>query len=203
MEREHVKVLPGYALIGKPKKESERARNKIEDTEYYLLGETKRVVVHDGFITFVKHFKYIGSWIFFSRCDDFDVKFQSASANSDMGALLNFLRDDHVDLHSKYIIFLVTPVNLLPWICESWSLYETLLNSLKKFLVRSIRSIMSITMRQVKENSITDYSIREKFYYMPTVRNQIVVDKITFSGFFYVKTLTSQPRFSPLGIITR
>ena len=46
----------------------------MDETEYSLLAETQRVGVHYGFIAFIKHFKYLGSWISFSLRDDFRVK---------------------------------------------------------------------------------------------------------------------------------
>ena len=57
---------------------------------------------------------------------------------------------------------------------------------------------------QVKENRITNDSIQEKLYHIPTVRNQIAICQLTFVGKkFNVETLTSQPIFLPLCEITR
>ena len=74
----------------------------------------KRFGVHYGFITFVKHFKYIGSWIYLSLRDDFDVESRLASTKYAIGSIQNFLYDDHVNLHRNYLILLATPVNILP-----------------------------------------------------------------------------------------
>ena len=118
--------------------------------EYNLLMKTQRVVFHDGFITFVKNFKYIGSWIYFSLVDDFDVKVQLALAKSDRGDLQNFLRNYHIDIYRKYIIFLAITVNILLWGYKSWALCKTRLDSLKYFTTRNIWSILGIMMGQVK-----------------------------------------------------
>ena len=58
-------------------------------------------------------------------------------------------------------------------------------------------------MGQEKENNTTNEPIRDKFYHITTVQNQISIREITFVGIFYAKTLTSQPSLSPLGAIIR
>ena len=60
-------------------------------------------------------------------------------------------------------------------------------------------------MGQLNEDSITNDSIRKKLYHMHTVKNQISICLLTFVGVWGVdvETLTSEPRFSPLGVITR
>ena len=69
------------------------------------LAETATMQVADGYVTFCKHFKYIGTWISYSLHDDYDISKHIAAANSSMGALEKFWIDDHVDMYSKYMIF--------------------------------------------------------------------------------------------------
>ena len=59
----------------------------MDETEYSLLAETQRVGVHYGFIAFIKHFKYLGSWVSFSLHDDFYVKYQLTLTKYEMGDL--------------------------------------------------------------------------------------------------------------------
>lgn len=47
-------------------------------------------MVADGFIDFVKHFKYLGSYLFFNLIDDFDVDKCLAAANKSMDTLKHF-----------------------------------------------------------------------------------------------------------------
>ena len=118
-----------------------------------------------------------------------------AAANALMGAMSKIWEDDHVDLYSKYLLFRAIPCNLLLWGCESWSLRKTLLDSLEVFLHRGIRRILRIKMSQVIDRHIKNASIREKFYNIPTIKNQIVFRQLTYLGKIF-------PREAPY-ILTR
>ena len=123
----------------KTKRESYVSRNNREEKEYENLPETKLIVVCDGFVTFCRHFKYLGNWISFSLRDDHDVVKRIAAANASMSAMSKIWEDDNVDLHSNYLLFRSIPCNLLLWGCESWALRKTLLESLEVFMHRGMR----------------------------------------------------------------
>jgi hypothetical protein len=55
-------------------KENARTRHETEGLLYDELTETRPIKVADGFVTFCCHFKYLGSFISFSLCDDFDIE---------------------------------------------------------------------------------------------------------------------------------
>ena len=94
----------------KEKRESHETKCKREDSEYMSLAETATMQVADGYITFCKHFKYLGTWVSYSLRDDYDISKRIAAANAAMGALENFWIDDHVDMYSKYMIFRSDPL---------------------------------------------------------------------------------------------
>ena len=60
-------------LVMNTKQESHESRYKTEETTYDNLPETRIVIVKDGFVTFFRHFKYLGSWISFSLREDHDM----------------------------------------------------------------------------------------------------------------------------------
>ena len=99
-----------------------------------------------------------------------------------MGALKLFWRNQYVDLKAKKQIFQAIPLNLLLWGCEAWALRESQLNKLDAFLHRQIRRILGINMLQVKEEKITNKSIRKIFYNMPDMRSLIAIRHMTFLG---------------------
>ena len=103
-----------------------------------------------------------------------------AAANALMGAMSKIWDDKHVDFYSKYLLFQAIPCNLLMWGCKSWALRKTLLESLEVFLHRGIRRILRIKMCQVIDRHIKNASIREKFYNLPTIKNQIVFRQLTY-----------------------
>ena len=92
-----------------------------------------------------------------------------------MGAMSKIWDDDHVDIYSKYLLFMAIPCNLLLWGSKSWALRKSLLASLEVFLNRRISRILKVKMCQVFEQHITNNSIREKFYNIPTIKNQIAL----------------------------
>jgi hypothetical protein len=50
-----------------------RARRDQEELMYDTLEETKPITVGDGFVSFCRHFKYLGSFVSFSLCNDYDL----------------------------------------------------------------------------------------------------------------------------------
>ena len=146
------------------------------------MPETRLIVVKDGLVTFCWHFKYLSSWISFSLPEDHDTMKRIAAANASMGAMSKIWDDDHVDTYSKYLLFNAIPCNLLLWGCERWALRKSLLTSLEVFLHRGIRMILRIRMSKVIEQHITNTSIREKLYNIPTIINQIAHRQLTYLG---------------------
>ena len=58
---------------------------KERETLYDNSPNTQRIMIADGFVDFVKHFKYLGSYVSFDLTDDFDIDKQIAAANKLMG----------------------------------------------------------------------------------------------------------------------
>ena len=164
------------------KREAEKARLERENKLYDELDETRDIEVADGFVSFTRHFKYLGSYISYNLRDDFDVDARIASATQSMGALKNVWDNPHMDLYSKYLLFCAIPMNLLLWGCETWSLRQVLLDKLEVFLHRNVRRILGISITQVKEEKIRNERVRTKFYEIPRVRNMIAARQMDFFG---------------------
>ena len=81
----------GSKILLVPKEKTKRelyvSRHKREEKEYGDLPETKLIVVCDGFVTFCRHFKYLGNWISFSLRDEHNVAKIKAAANTLMCAM--------------------------------------------------------------------------------------------------------------------
>ena len=82
-----------------------------------------------------------------------------------MGALAKFCREASINNNSKYLIFVTIPINLLLWGCESWALRTSLLKKLEVFLHRSIRRILGVSMAEVKDQHITNETVRKLFLF--------------------------------------
>ena len=167
---------------GRRQEESEKARIAREDKIYDDLEETQDLAIADGFVSFTRHFKYLGSYISYNLRDDYDIESRIAAASQSMGALKNVWNNPHMEIYSKYLLFRAIPINLLLWGCETWSLRQVLLNKLEVFLHRSIRRILGVPMSQVKEERIRNIHMRQKFYDIPRARNMIAARQMDFVG---------------------
>jgi len=139
----------GKQKIKAKKETQESIRQKKINVKYDALPETKQFDVADGYVTFCRTFKYLGSRISYNLRDDADIEARLAMVNQSMGALKEVWRNPHLDTYSKYLLFRAIPMNLLLWGCENWSLRQDLLRRLEVFLHRSIRRILHISITQV------------------------------------------------------
>ncbi len=93
--------------------ESESACIAKEDAKYDALPETAKIDVSNGYITLSHTFKYLGSKILYSLCNDDDIKSCLAAASQSMGALKEVWRNQHLDTYSKYLLFCMILMTLL------------------------------------------------------------------------------------------
>ena len=99
-----------------------------------------------------------------------------------MRALAKLWTDASVDNSIKYLIFLVIPTNLLLWGRESWALRTSLLKELEVFLHLITRRILGISMDEVKDQHITNETLRKKFFDIPNIEKQIATRQVMFIG---------------------
>jgi hypothetical protein len=72
---------------------------------YDRLDETKNFSVADGFVSFTRTFKYLGSLISYNLRDDDDITARIAAVNASIGALKELWRNPHLDMYNKYLFF--------------------------------------------------------------------------------------------------
>jgi len=82
-----------------------QSRREQEESIYDTLEEKQPIDVADRNVTFCRHLKYLGSYISFSLCDDYDIKKRVVVATQSMGALNNTWRSPHLEIWSKYLLF--------------------------------------------------------------------------------------------------
>ena len=78
-----------------------RRRGKQNDK----LPETANFHVTDGYVSFTRTFRYLGSLINYSLCNDNNITAWIASATVAMGALKDVWRNPHLDIYNKYLLF--------------------------------------------------------------------------------------------------
>ncbi len=133
---------------------TEEARTRREDLLYNNLPETLPIAVDNGQITFCRHFKYLGSWISYNLCDDFDVNKRLTSATQSMGALKTVWNCPHLNIFSKYLLFRAIPMNLLLWGCKTWSIRQALLNKMKYFYTKASNESCMCRLRALRRKEL-------------------------------------------------
>ena len=162
--------------------EHDPGQTEREHTMYDNLDETQKFPVADGFVSFTRTFRYLGSLISYNLRDDDDITSRLAAANASMGRLKEVWRNPHLDVYNKYLLFRAIPMNLLLWGAETWSLRKSQLDKLEVFLHRSIRRILHISMTKVREQRLHNDKVRKMFYSIPCVRNMIAARQLDFIG---------------------
>jgi len=128
-----------------------------EHAMYDRLNETRDFPIADGFVSFTRTFRYLGSLISYYLRDDDDITSRLAAANGSMGKMKEVWQNPHLDVYNKYLLFHAIPMNLLLWGAETWSLRKSQLDKLEVFL-------------------------RQMFYSIPSVCNMIAARQMDFVG---------------------
>ncbi len=135
---------------------NQKERETLHDTS----PNTQRIAVADGHVDFVKHFKYLGSFISFDLTDDYDIDKRKAAANKSMGSLKHRWNNPYASLIAKQLIFLAMPANQFLWGCKLWALCRSHITKLEVFWHISIQRILQIGIGQVIKGRITNERIR-------------------------------------------
>ena len=118
----------------KPKKETEEAKAKRRTAEYLASDETKRIHAPGyGFVDYTTVFKYLGTLTHFDLKDDKDISERCKKAWCMMGKMKHVWDCYHIELKTKYLYFIVMPIGLLLWGCETWALRKDLERKLSSF----------------------------------------------------------------------
>ena len=99
-----------------------------------------------------------------------------------MGLLYHVFQSKEIDLKTKHLIYITGPLNTLLWGCESWSLKESLLLKLQAFHHSSIRRILNIHWKRMKDQKITNEQIRSKFNNIPSIETFMIRRTLRYLG---------------------
>jgi hypothetical protein len=148
-------------------------------------------------IPFVTNFQYLGSIISDDLLDDKDIKARIKKANYQMGALRHFLKNRDLDNRVKQKIYIAGPISILLFGSESWNLTEKSLKTLRSFHHSSIRRILGIPWKQVREERITNEDVRARFCQIPDILTYITVRTWKYIG----KTIRNKKQSIPQKMI--
>ena len=98
-------IIACNTLCSPEEQELEQAHTAREDVKYNSLPETAQIEIADGYVTFSRKFKYLGSQISYNLCNNDNINAQLAAASQSMGALKEVWCNPHLDTYSKYLLF--------------------------------------------------------------------------------------------------
>ena len=133
----------------------ENTKNKIIPPKIILNNNQNNIPL-------TNEFKYLGSVIHITLQEDQEIQKRIKQAWSTIGIMRHFLKNNDIDLQSKFLLYMTGPLNVLLWGCESWNLSKKNINQLNVFH-SAIRWILGIKMSQVKEEKIKNTTIRKQF----------------------------------------
>jgi hypothetical protein len=148
-------------------------QTECEHAMYNRLNKTRDFHIADGFASFTRTFRYLGSLISYNLRNNNDITPRLAAATASMGKLKEVWSNPHLDVYNKYLLFRAIPMNLLLWGAETWSLRKLKLVKLEVFLHCSIRRILHILMTKVHKQRLHNDKVRKMFYSIPCIRNMI------------------------------
>ncbi len=91
--------------------ENDKEPKEQKGVIYDKLDKTNDIEVADGYVTFTRSFRYLGSMVAYNLCDDDDVTVWIAAAKASMGALKEVWWNKHLNTYSKYLLFCAIPMN--------------------------------------------------------------------------------------------
>ena len=105
--QDEAKTQDSIAISDGAEEDQTRTQGQREqyNISYDALPETANFPVFDGYVSFTRTFRYLGSLINFCLHDDDDIMARITSAMAAMVALKEVWRNPHLDVYNKYLLF--------------------------------------------------------------------------------------------------
>ena len=136
--------VPGYGQTAKP-----------EDTAEIMLNS------HEYF-GFCDTFKYLGTTFDKNLNDSTDIQKRIQKATGAYAFMAKLLKNDRISKQLRIRAYEATVLNILLFGCESWALKVEDKRKLEARHHRFLRSMLNLTMHNVKEQRIRNSSIRQQ-----------------------------------------
>lgn len=122
----------------------------------YEDGDTSKIDFDDGTnVSFVKQFKYLGSYIDSSLKDDFDVDQRISAASQIFGTLRECIfSHKKVSFRAKRAAYVAIVLPTLLYGAETWTLSAAALRKLSSFHARCARSMIHVNLWLTREHRI-------------------------------------------------
>ena len=74
--------INSYQVTITEKKYNDKQKRQWEDKSYNESNHMNSIKISDGFITFTKHFRYLGKFVLYNICNDYNNDIRLASYSS-------------------------------------------------------------------------------------------------------------------------
>ena len=126
-------------------------------------GDTSDIKISDSeYFSFCQKFKYLGSYFEPSLDDTADITNRIQKASAAFAAMKRVLRNDQISCPLRLKAYETTVLNILLFGCESWALTREDIRKLETTHHRFLRSMLHITIYDVKNRRISNTKIRQQ-----------------------------------------
>ena len=159
----------------------------------YEDADTSNVAVDNGYYTFTKKFKYLGSIITSDLKADEDVATRIRSATGAFNMMRHVLRSRHVNSKEKAKIYDVIVGSVLLYGSECWAMRADLLRKLERFHSQCVRTICGVTRRQQWLKHIRNSTLRKRLG-LETIEEMNATRNLRWAGHVARMPLSRLPR---------
>ena len=128
----------------------------------YEDADTSNVQVDNGYYTFTKKFKYLGSIITTDLKADTDIATRIRSAAGAFNIMRHVLRDRRVKAKEKGEIYTTIVGSILLYGSECWAIRNDLMRKLERFHNQCVRAMCHVTRREQWSKRISNDELQEQ-----------------------------------------
>ena len=157
-------------------------RDLFQDDQGHMQAETQQssfsweLTVY--FVEFTETFKYLGSIIHHSLTSHLDVVNRINAATGAMCRLKKTLQRLDIDIEIRGKIYITLVMNILLYGSECWTMNSKLIQRLRVFHARNLRTICRVNLLMTRHKHISTADLQEKlaiksmkyYYYTRTLR---------------------------------
>ena len=164
----------------------------------YEHGDTTDVQVDNGFYTFTKKFKYLGSIITYDLSADADVKNRIRCAGGAFANLKSILTSKRTELKKRSAIYVSIVVTILLFGSETWGCREDLIRKLEVFHNSCVRQMCHVSrhmqwQEKLKGNRITTIMLNKRVG-LPPIKSLLACRQLRWAGHVARMEKTRGPR---------
>jgi hypothetical protein len=147
----------------------------------YEDGDTSDILVDEGFYSFTKKFKYLGSIITYDLTADADVKNRIRCATAAFAKIRSTLISKRTKLKQRSAIYVTIVVTILLFGSETWGCREDLISKMEVFHNHCVRQMCHVDRRMQRFGRITTKRLNSRVG-LPSIKDMIASRQLRWAG---------------------